>query len=452
MKKVFLIFPIFLMTFNSICFSKTFTSADEMIQFGLSRNKSLEIQKEIALTKIKSSKLNIAAFLPQLDFSWNEYNSIYLNQNDTRTKSISLSATQLIFDNGKSKADYVYNRFSSDMEYIYAEEQEQQYILSLREKFFNWIYQKKNIELKKEFLENSQSELEVLKFKFENGLCTKSDYLEYEILISELKNEIKKIEYSQIQLTEELKQLLYLSDEEDFSLTTDIFDTTENIRPLVEDSNKLIEKAVARNSSLSKQNSEIEYYEKILKIRKRCFLPTISFTAGISFSGKSYPLNQPDYTLNLKFSFDSLPWVKTDITNLLGINPQVSKRASDSFSTAVTPELNYWTNNKISKLTINQMKSEKEKILSEIKTGIKALIYEHDYLIGQISQLKNSIKLKKEKYTIFVFQNEKGLITTSDLIKEKINLEQDRQSLLKSEAQLLILQNKIQFLTGEVND
>lgn len=105
MKKVFSIFPLFLMTFNSICFSKTFTSADEMIQFGLSRNKSLEIQKEIALTKIKSSKLNIAAFLPQLDFSWNEYNSIYLNQNDTRTKSISLSATQLIFDNGKSKAD-----------------------------------------------------------------------------------------------------------------------------------------------------------------------------------------------------------------------------------------------------------------------------------------------------------------------------------------------------------
>ena len=168
----------------------TIKSSDELIAFARSNSQEIILNNEYMLLKLKTTKKSITPFLPQFNLSWQEYDRINYKQNDIRTKTITASITQLLFDNGKTKTEYLYNRQTSFLEYMLYQKTIKEYELNLIEKYYNHQLLSNTLILKEQLLENSLKDLNAIKYKFENGLITKSDLLEYEIYCNKLENEI----------------------------------------------------------------------------------------------------------------------------------------------------------------------------------------------------------------------------------------------------------------------
>lgn len=448
-KDKILIFTIFSFFINFSFSQIKFSSVEEIIDFGLSNTPTLKTQKELILTKIKSSKQNIAAFLPQIDFNWNDTAIINMGQSDNKSKNIYFGITQPLFNNGKSKINYLYNLHKTENEYSEYLQNLENYKLTLHEKFYTYLYQSKNIQLKEQFYADMVNQLKIIEFKYDKGLCTKSDYLEYKILTQDLQNELLNAGFSLEILEDEIRHLIYLDSDYEFQINSEI--DLINFKPETLENRKeeLTSKIIINDPLLKKLKTELEFQNELLKLSNRFFLPSVSLSAGISFSGNDYPLNRPDYSIKLCFSFDSSPWIKSDYTEAGSFTPESSTSLQNRFLTTIKPELDYWSNLKIQKLNtmiLEQEIIEKEKELSQYTTRY---FQEYENLINQIKSLQESLELKTSKLQLSTFEYESGLITASDLLKANLEVENTKQDLLKTSVQLLLLKTKIFFIAGE---
>lgn len=428
-----------------------FTSPEEMIQYGKGHSTKLFLNKELIENKIKSAKLSITNFLPQFDFSWNENDNIVKNENDYRTKNISANITQLLFDNGKTRLNYLYNRQTALDEFYQNEENIKSYELQLIEYFYQLILTKKTIDLKEQLIKSTEDEISIAQYKFDSGIGLESDLIEYQINQHQLQNEIITDKQDIETIKSAIKELLNISPEENFEVEYSTPINEVQYSNLLDNSNKIIEHTVLKNTELKQLQNQINYQKQVYKLNNRFYFPTISLTGGISFSGTNYPLTQPDYSLKLTFSFNNLPFINPNYSNSQGMSIQNSRNSTSAASTTITPEINYFVNKKIEKLSIKQMEENEKETINLIKNEIISLINQHDNLLNSIYLQTQTISLLEKKLTISKYEKDNGLIRATDFINSQLELLEYKQSLLQSKIQIQLLSKKISYLSGEEN-
>lgn len=446
MKKAFIFYTVLLLTGNIHAQIK-FTSVEDAVNFGISNSDSLNELKLFALTNIKMAKLSFESFLPQFETSWNEYDNIQKYSADTRTKQISFSVEQKLFDNGKSRLKYTNDKYNALISYYEMLDKFNEFRLNVLEKYYSYILQCRLIELKKALLENTEKELAVIEYKYNEGLELKSSYLEYILSCKELQKDLDDSIYEKNIILSDLKSLLNISLDAELIIE----DKNENInfiqKPYAEKTEDFIALILKNNIELKKQFSSIDYISKQTKILNQFYLPAVSLKAGVSFSGIAYPLTQPDYSVNLIFSFSDIPFLPSSFSNGYRINQKKLSGLQNSTSTALNMQPGYFTSRKLSKISLAQAKTSCNETIRNLKQSVKNLIDEHDSSLKYIQLIKEAIEIREEKILISEYQVNAGLMRTSDYLKEKLELSKSRQDLVKEEISILLLQKKLEFLT-----
>lgn len=448
--KLFLLLFLLIKTLNIYPQIKI-TTPEELISIGLANSQTIKLNTEYTLSKMKNAKLSLSSFLPQLDFTWQEYDNININKNDTRNKTISMNLTQLLYDNGKSELTYLYNRENALHEYTANEQQIENYKLELTDKYFNYILTDEIIKIKKSLLNKTENDLKVIEYKYANGLALKSELIEYQINIKQIQNEIINYEKNQELNLINIKNSINISQNTDLIIKhTDLL-TDNKFNSIGDKTEEITNKIISNNLQIKQLISQLEYQKKILTISNRFYFPSVYVSGGISFNGTSYPLTQPDYSVKLIFSFDSIPFNKTDISNEISTVPSRSKTLSNRMSAQFIPETNYFENKKLSKLSLKKTQESLTELKQKLTTETFEYINQHDSLLEQLKLYEETIKLMEEKLNISQYEAENGLKKKSDYINEQLELAQYRQNYIAMIIQIKQISSKLSLLTGVIN-
>lgn len=447
MKNILIHLFFFLFLLSNTFAQINISSVEEAVNIGLTNSEELhEIQKS-ALLQMKNAKLAITPFLPKIGVNWSEYDKVIPQSSDSRNKSIEFSLNQLVFDNGKSRLNYSINRYISYLEYLQLKKQIREKSIEIMETYYNLILQIKLIELKTEYLKTTEKELQIMEYKYNSGLAVKSDYLQYKISYHELSNDIIKLNQAKTILKRKLTALLGLSIDTEITISDNISNieySTQQLLPFINEYEKLI---LEVDIDYIKSKANIDYQKKQYKISKTHYLPNISIEGNISFNGTKYPLTQPDYSVKLIFSFDNLPFVPASFSNGYGFNRNLFTTLSNNFSTQISPDISYFTNQKIIKSNLKQSEIQLKNRKTELRNSTYQYLSENDNLIKYISLLKEANQLLKEKNRISEYEYNSGLLNTTDYLKEINNLAESDQKIIQSQIELIILQKKIEMLT-----
>lgn len=447
--KIFILIFLFLKTFH-LYPQITIGSSDELITLARSNSEEIKLNNEYMLLKLKSTKKSITPFLPQFNLNWQEYDRINYKQTDTKTKTITASITQLIFDNGKTKNEYLYKRQEAVLEYMAYQQTLKEYELKLIEKYYNHQLLTDTLTLKEKLLENTKNDLNVLKYKFDNGLITKSDLLEYEIYCKQLENEILDYKNKILINIFDIKEILNISKETEIIIDAHSDHTINENSSLKSNESRIISNMLQNDIEIQLLENTLSYERKMLKSINQFYFPSIYLSGGISFTGINYPLTQPEYNIKLIFSFDSIPLLKTNLSTNSGINYKQSKFLENNFSTNFIPELNYLENKQLAATSVKQTELKLTQKKNEITKRAIEYIYSHDNLLSQININKSTLELMEEKLDLLKYETENGLITYSDYIKQIIDFSEMYQNLINQKNQLSLLYKKIQYLSGEL--
>lgn len=447
MKKYFAGVCFYFIFLSNIFAQINISSAEEAVAIGISNSEELQEMQKSSLLQMKSAKLSLIPFLPKIGINWNEYDKVVPQSADSRNKSIEFSLNQLLFDNGKTRLTYSINRYISYLEYLESKKILREKSIEIMETYYNLILQINLIDLKKEYLNTTEKELQIIEYKYNSGLAVKSDYLQYQISCHELSNDIIKLNQTKIILKRKLAALLGLPSETEINISNDISNinySTKTLLPLIAEYEKQM---LESDIDYCKSKADLDYQKKQYKITKCHYLPNISVEGGISFDGTKYPLTQPDYSIKLVFSFDNIPFIPSSFSNGYGFNKNQFTTLSNNFSTQISPDISYFTNQKITKSNLRQSEIKLQNKITELQNSTYQYLSENDNLIEYISLLKEANQLLKEKLKISEYEHNAGLLSTTDYLKELNSLEESDQKIIQSQIELIILQKKIEMLT-----
>ena len=425
-----------------------FNNLDDAINYGIQNSKELKLLKDFSIQNLKSNKLNLKQFLPELSFLYSEYDYVKKYEKNSKNKNIEFSLNQLIFDNLSSITSYKYNKKIALIKTIQYNFQEQEFILNIIEKYYSYILHSQTIELYKKNLDNLLNEFKIIEYKYNNGLSLKDEYLEYQIQISEIKNSIKNFEISQRLIYNQLLELLNLDYDTNLNITTSFdalsFDTTEQYI----NEKYIIESTLENDIKLKELKENIELERLKIKNINRFYFPRVYLNSSINFSKEHFPLTQPDYSVSLTFNFNNIPFNKIDFSNQDTFSNKKLTSMNNSIKNTLSIEPNYFANKKLQKLSLENSILELDKYINSIKSEMTQLITEHDNYLSQINTSLELQKLKEEKLIINEYKYKNSLISTNDYFKEKLNYLDFIKKLYEVKINLIIIQKKILIKSG----
>lgn len=424
-----------------------FSSPLEAVQTALENSTEHKIMLQIGEEKLRNAKLSIVPFLPSINFQWSEYDQIVKNSNDIHSKSIVLQINQMLYDNGKSALKYLSTKASAQLDYFIALQNRREFSLSVLEQYYNLLLEEETLNLKEEIYSQTSEDYKIMLFKYDRGLISKSEKLEYDISVQRLKSELDDA-YSQYLMNKSIfLQSLNLPQTTELKLNHN--DQLLGHTPLNYDEEKLIEKILQNNLELLKLRDMIKYESKQKKINNRIYLPSLYFSGAIEFSGTAYPLTQPQFSARLTLKFEELPFITPSFSQSGDFKESRSTGLNSSLNTQITPYFNYFSNRRLSSLSLNELQEKLKQREKEITMEISQYINRCKTLSKNISLQEEEIKLKTEQLKIYEYELEQGIIKQSDFLNQHLALGEIKQKLLKTKITLISLYNKLHFLSGD---
>ncbi|MCR5046690.1 MAG: TolC family protein [Treponema sp.] len=421
----------------SLCFFANaeifLTSAEDAVKIAEANDLEGKLNLQRALEEVRHSKKNIGIFLPELDFSFMDSAYAHINKGEYKQKSIEAGITQKIFNGGKSAIEYKMNKEKSLYNFWEAKKNYENKKNSIVKAYFDALLSKLKVFVFEEAADNALEAINICEIQNEEGLISKADYLESQIRFRKILAKEKSAQNECADYNRALRILMNLDKNEEIvfieAFLPEKFEKEEfKSKDLKDSILKITDTALKNNLDLKKARAQSEWISKQRSLLKRAFFPSVSARAGISFSGRNYPLGSPEYSLKLILSFDDNPWFSITASK----NSDFEKDGLHSISDAISGKAKYDAS-VISKLKISKIDLEKSMIQTEkTKQAVESQIIQ---LIQNIENLEEeaiinyeSVKLKEKKVNLSKIQHEEGVITKSayledlnEFASEKIN-------------------------------
>ena len=433
--KLFSIFLIFLCSCN--LFSQIYLNTpNDAVNLGLENAEEYKLEKLSVLTGIKLAKYSIADFLPSFSLGLTESDGRKYDSSDSRTKSLQFGITQTVFNGGKSKLSYDMSKLSASFQYSLYEQDVKSFSVNIIKNYFDYVTQREKLKVKSNLLSNAQEQLNITKAEYEHGLILESDYLEYEISVMQIKNEVKQLERDINTLLRSFKVLLGLPLEANLVINSDNKIEDEKDFFLEPYTNFLLAIALNSNLELNQQKISLDYSKKQLAYNKRFYLPTVTLEGNVSFSGEQYPLTEPNYSIKLGINFSELPFFPINFSESYGFNNNGFNNISNVANASLKPDFTYPISNVNSDLSIKKSMLDYKMKIQSLKEDVISKISLHDDYLDSIKIIRETLNLHEKRLVVCKAEVNKGERKRLDYLED---LEEYAEELIK----LTIAQNNL---------
>lgn len=429
--------------------------SDNAVKIALQNSNESFYQEIKILSDMKIAKYSIRDFLPTLDFSFANNQSVTENGSDNKSKTMVFSATQLIFDGGQRKLKYDLNNISSLYTLKEFEQTKQTFSYEIQNQYYSLLKQIEIVKIKNELVENAAKQLEIIEIEKNLGLTLETDYLEYLISYLETENDRDTCQRDLERQKDTFKVALGLNKnveiefEEDFSIDNDYFE-------LQDYANFLFERAKSSNLELKKQLLSMSATQKQINYSKQWFLPSITVEGSISFSGKNYPLTEPGYSIKLGFSFANNPLFPTEYGKTIGVKKNKINSIGDNATIKLFPSSTFILEGKQAEISLMQAKLNYNSSQNQLYEELLDDIYNHDDYLHTAKMKERSIALQEKRILVSEIELKNGNMKMIDYLQQLIKLSSSKIELLDYKLKTQMIERKIEVITeipfGEIKN
>ncbi len=430
--------------FPEICID----SAEKAVLTGLEHSTERKLELLYTMEKLKGTRIAIQPFLPALTFSWNEDDRIIPGNPDSRMKQLNMGISHKIFDGGKSRLNYEMNLSESYLEYYSHLKSLKNFECSITESYFSCMNQMEKCQIAGQLLENMKALEPVFNKQLENGFILQSEYLEYVIAVKKADIQLQEEKETERRNIEDFKELLGLKDEQVEIITVPLCNEITESMLLKPHESMLSASAKSKSIELRKLKQELEYEKKLNAFQKRIFIPSVSIASGISFSGKNYPLTEPQYTLSVGISFENNPYMQAAYENKTGFRKNRLNEYGNSFSSQIHPDLSHGNRMNMADIKVNMDILGIRKMEKNISDSIARIIEKHDEEIMKHQVENEVLSLMHEKNEISRIQVVSGMMKKSDFLNELVEISKQEMNISEQKMRILLYEKQLSIETG----
>jgi outer membrane protein TolC len=358
-----------------------------------------------------------------------------------------VSASQEIFNGGKKKLAYEAGRISALYAWQEFEGEFKTFISTVISLYYQCLLMQEMGEIREDLLRQAGEQLTILKKEVELGLALETDYLEYAASYMEIEQERDQGLRDMAALERQFKTALNLNREASIKVISGSPETHEYFyyEPFLD-----YLWALVRNSStaLKKQQLTMEYNLKQYTYSKRWYLPVIGAQGSVSFSGSSYPLTEPIYSLQFTFDFSSLDFLSFRYSNSSGFEKDRLQQLSNGISSDIRPLPAYPITRKQGELNILESTLQREEGERQLRESLYELIISHDNTLRTAYNAGQRIDLMEKRLEFSLLQLEKGEKSRIDYLSELSGLAQTRISQAGYLTQASTIERNLEIQTG----
>lgn len=419
---------------------------DTSIQLGLQYNKDMRYFGEELKIQILGLREQKRSFFPQVSIQFGDNDSVSLDNSDSRSKSLTVSLSQLLFDGGQLRQKLDDAQIQVLLARLENSRKRLDFIESIMNAYLSILQQEARYELRVELFQKQKEELTLTRRKFQLGEATVLDYYEWEIQtrqsemeLMELSNSIRfeKISYN---------RLIGIEIDRPIHLTLRVNDEIGGEAPQMQ------EKEVLKNTLLNsidlKKIQLAMKQARITAVQKRQFVPSVSVNA--SYSTSLWRILRPEDQWNIGFQF-SIPLFSDQVSlnTGLGGNFQGSQKSfNKGLSTTLYQDPSYTRQFLTENISLDKLKYEYNDLIRNTTVQVRKLLSDLEIQNRKIFILQQTIQLSEAKMILLRKQLDLGEIKTSDYIAFQNSLNSKKIDLLDARFQQLKLMIQARKLQG----
>lgn len=421
-------------------------SVQEAVSVAERNSQAYRLQKESALLNMQNAAYSITPFLPQLEIAWSESDASNKASPDSRSKNIVLSATQTVFNGGKNMLAYNMAKYSAAYQYESYMQSLQSFKASVIQQYYSYMIKTAEVEIRKNLVANAEQQLAICKSEYEHGIRLENDYLEYIVDVMRLRDELKKVERDARMLLRACRITLGGNVESDITLERVAFPDEVDDMALEPHASLIWHIIKNNNFELKKERMNLYYSRKQLEYARRVYVPEVSLTGSISFSGVRYPLTEPSYSIKVNISFANNPFFPLQTTHGYGFSAHGLNSVSNTASASLVPLPAYFITKKLEHVSLAQQLLAANDSEISLQESVFSMIAAHDDYIDSIARIRDTLHILERRLEISKLEVEKGERTRIEYLEalekyaeEKINLAQAQCNLVLSSHELELL-------------
>lgn len=419
-------------------------NSDYAVNLALQNSKSNIYDGLNSLAALKKAQIGVKDFLPSLELSYSNNNNKSYFAPDNKTKSLSLSLTEILFDGGQRRLTYELSNISSLYTYNEYEQNLRQFSSDVLNQYYNILKQKEILNIKNELLSTVNTQLGIMQKEMELGVTLETDYLEYMITYLDTVNDCEK---SQRELEKQINAFkMTLGCEKNVNIDfQESFSSTKEFKPIIDYFDFLYQRTLTNSLELKQQNLNILATQKQIEYANRWYLPSVSLEGSVSFSGQTFPLTEPDYSLQLSFSFENNPLFPNTIKKNIGIKDEIDS-IGDSAFVNILPSTTFPVEKKMEKISLLQSKLNYANSKDKLFESMLDVVYNHDDYVHNIEMQVRKLDLLERKLEVSAIELRTGDITRVEYLKSIIELSSEKIQLLENKVSTEILENSIEIM------
>ncbi|MDR2747212.1 MAG: TolC family protein [Treponema sp.] len=425
----------------------TVNSAAEAVEMAVQNSRTWTIGRQKILAGMGMAKMGIQDFLPSFGLSLSESDSISILAGDSRSKTIRLSVSQPVFDGGKKKLAYEAGRLSALYQKEEFEAEYRGFLSTVMSLYYQCLLLDGMAEIRRDLLAQAGEQLAILKKETELGLSLETDYLEYAASYMEIEQELDQGLRDLLSAERQLKAALGLEEGVSIKAGSGTMENQERryYEPWLDRLWALVRES---SGALKKLSLDVEYGRKERDYGKRWYIPAISAQGSVTFSGNSYPLTEPNYSVQFTFDFSGLDFFSLNASRGAGFERSSLRQLSNSHSGELRILPAYPLSRKQGELNLLESTLRLSEGERELREALYELVIAHDNKLRAADNMEQRIALMEKRLRFSRLQLEKGEKKRIDYLSELSGLAQARISLRDYLTQVSALERDLEIQTG----
>jgi len=449
MKKLFIFIFLIILNFpykiNAL--EVIFNNVNEAVNFAIQNSQVYRLQLQSVLLNIKEAKYNIQDFLPTFSFTLSENDNTAILAGDTRSRSFQANVSLEVFDGGRRNFAYEINRLSS----LYAFQDYESSLMEYRSHiiflYYQYLMQRQMVIIKENLVSTARNQLNIIEKEVEIGITLETDYLEYLISFIQLENDREQSKRDLNIMERRFKAAIDLSTEANL-VVNDNYHTDFTYfyyEPYID----FIWLIIKNNSTeIKKQNLSLEYARRQLIYTRRWFVPIVNIQGGISFSGESYPLTEPRYSLTLTFDFSNMNLFPLSLSNNYNIDRRRLTGVNNSASVRLDPQPTYFIRRQLADISVMENNIQRIQTEKDLFEAVYDLIISYDNSLRYAFTAERTIEVLGKRLEFTRQEVEQGTKKRIDYLQELITMAQTRITLLEYQTQATAYERSLEILAG----
>jgi outer membrane protein TolC len=425
----------------------TIGSAAEAAEFALRNSQTWTLRRQNALLSMGMAKRGIQDFLPVLNFSLSDSASPAILAGDTRTRALRFSLSQQIFDGGKKKLAWEAGRLAALYGFQEFEGEYRNFLSTIMSLYCQYVLLRETGEIREDLLDQAGEQLLILRRETELGFGLETDYLEYENSYLEIEQERDQGLRDLAALERRFKAALNLAEGASLSITGGIssHDDYFYYEPFLDYLWVLVRDSSA---AIKKLNYETEYGKKQYDYSRRWFLPAVGLEGSVSFSGDSYPLTEPSYSLRISLDFSSLDFLSAGLSAGSSFDRRGPRQLSNGLNSDLRPLPAYSLGQKQAELYLLESALRLRQAEQELRESLYEIVIAHDNTLRSAWNTERRIALMEQRLRFSQLRLEGGEKKRIDYLAELNSLAQVKITLADYLTRALAMERNLEIETG----